>query len=194
MSERLEFGLCHAQRWSSNRANVQQMELQQFSSLSCDVSVIVISVIGIFAHMYCSVYSHRYLFLELWPLKRPAGHRSAGFFIHGKHLFWSIARGEGASRSVTSRRICKSNRHANASCAVHQTALSLLRGAFFMHRMRARMPRIAFSPLRGAIFLHRMCACMPIIVLSLLRGAIFSGAKPDDCCLSPAGRIFIEMR
>ena len=95
---------------------------------------------------------------------------------------------------MPSRRICKSNRHANASCAVHQTALSLLRGAFFMHRMRARMPRIAFSPLRDAIFLHQTCACMPIIVLSLLRGAIFSGAKPDDCCLSPAGRIFIEMR
>ena len=125
----------------------------------------------------------------------PAGHRSAGSFIHGKHLFWSIARGEGASRSVTSRRICKSNRHANASCAVHQTALSLLRGAFFMHRMRARMPRIAFSPLRGAIFLHRMCACMPIIVLPLRRGAFFhvsdAGVYALKCALAAARCIFL---
>ena len=57
------------------------------------------------------------------------------------------------------------------------TALSPLRGAIFMHRMRARIPRIALSLLRGAIFMHRMCACMPIIVFSLLRGAFFMHAK-----------------
>ena len=66
---------------------------------------------------------------------------------------------------------------ASACACLSKSALSLLRGAISMHRMRARIPRIALSLLRGAIFMHRMCACMPIIVFSLLRGAFFMHAK-----------------
>ena len=36
-----------------------------------------------------SVYSLRYIFLKLCPLKRPAGHRSAGCFTQGNHRFWT---------------------------------------------------------------------------------------------------------
>ena len=62
---------------------------------------------------------------------------------------------------------------ASACACLSKSALSLLRGAFFMHRMRARIPRIALSLLRGAIFMHRMRARIPGTALSSLRGAIF---------------------
>ena len=66
---------------------------------------------------------------------------------------------------------------ASARACLSKSALSLLRGAFFMHRMRARIPRIALSSLRGAFFMHRMRACTPRIALSPLRGAFFMHAK-----------------
>ena len=65
---------------------------------------------------------------------------------------------------------------ASARACLSQTALSPLRGATFMHRMRARIPGTALSPLRGAIFMHRMRACIPRIALSPPRGTILMHA------------------
>ena len=65
---------------------------------------------------------------------------------------------------------------ASARACLGKSALSLLRGAIFMHRMRARIPGTALSSLRGAFFMHRMRACIPRIALSPLRGASFMHA------------------
>ena len=68
---------------------------------------------------------------------------------------------------------------ASARACLNKSALSLLRGAISMHRMRAHIPRIALSLLRGAIFMHRMRAGMPRIAFSFALCNFFARFVPE---------------